>query len=119
MSQGARVAAAALLLLAAVPVFAQPQSATDSPPATGAIEGRVTDPGGQPIEGASIGLAGTGRGVTTSADGRYRLSGVRVGVAQVIIQAGGHKKQIRDVQVDAGLVTKHDAQLAEEVVVLP
>lgn len=64
-----------LALAASAPVFAQSTSA--------ALSGRVTDPSGAPLAGATVEIvhvpSGTRRTVTTDAQGRFSASGLRVG----------------------------------------
>lgn len=48
---------------------------TETPPAPAAIiTGRVTDENNAPLPGVSVVLKGTNRGISTDADGRYRLT---------------------------------------------
>lgn len=50
----------------------EPAEKPISPPVD--VRGKVTDEQGRPIEGASVLLKGTNTGVTTAADGSYRIS---------------------------------------------
>ncbi|MDQ6769583.1 MAG: carboxypeptidase-like regulatory domain-containing protein, partial [Gemmatimonadota bacterium] len=63
--------------LAFVPLLAFAQS-------SGTITGRVTESGsGQPVADANVVIVGTTRGARTDAEGRYRISDVPAGPAQV------------------------------------
>src|SRR5215471_7918539 len=61
------------------------------PSAAGTITGRVTDKEtGAPILGASVTVVGTTLGNNTDEDGRYRITGVPVGLASVTARRIGY-----------------------------
>jgi TonB-dependent SusC/RagA subfamily outer membrane receptor len=87
--------AAALLLGAAAPLFAQ----------AGTISGRVTDAASQrPLAGAQVQVTGATRSAVTNADGDYTLT---VGPGSVTVRAStlGYSSQSRTVTVAAGQAT--------------
>ena len=90
-SSGRRLSLGALLLLLAVPAFAQRFTA--------AIRGHVTDPSRAAIAGAKVTLRneGTGlaRSVTTNEAGNYSFPDLPVGSYQVEVTFAGFKKEVR------------------------
>lgn len=58
-------------------------------PATGAVEGTITDADGTPIEGATVCVSGTAICTTTDADGSFRLDGVETNVTRVLVTKAG------------------------------
>jgi len=82
------------LALAAGQVYGQ--SSTSS-----ALSGRVTDPEGKPVAGATVVIkhvpSGTTRTVTTDDEGRYGSQGLRVGGPfEVTVTADGYEAVVRD-----------------------
>lgn len=87
------------LLLAALAVLSAPPAAAQS----AALAGRVTDvESGAPVPGATVRVDGTGRGAAADADGRYRLDGLRLGPATVVVSAVGYSATRRAVALAAG-----------------
>jgi hypothetical protein len=80
------------MFLLAMTVFAQTN--------TGIISGRITDPSGAVIVGASITVVhietNTESVSTTNADGLYRVPGLRDGAYRMTVTAPGFKKEVRD-----------------------
>ena len=81
--------ALALFALAFVPRAAEAQ--------TGKISGTVTDAAtGQPLEGVSVFLQGTGAGALTNASGRYFILSVPPGTYTIVVHSvEGHSRLIR------------------------
>ncbi len=70
---------------------------------TGRITGVVTDSSsGQPVPSATVTIVGTKLGAATNSDGRYSISGVPVGTAQVRVQRLGYSPRTRSVAVVSG-----------------
>ena len=83
----------ALLAAAALPVLA---TAQDWKGTQGRFEGRVLDPDGKPIEGATVRLELPGRGGTTlktDKKGKWAIGGVAAGRWNVDIEAAGFQKK--------------------------
>jgi Ca-activated chloride channel family protein len=91
----------------------------------GRIEGKVTDPGGAPLEGAQVLLARTARSALSDKNGRYVLD--HVPPATYVLMArriGFTAHEVRNVVVESGKTTTIDIQLTatgalgvEEIVV--
>jgi TonB-linked SusC/RagA family outer membrane protein len=62
--------------------------------AGGRMKGKVTDPNGDPLPGATVQITGSTRGVTADEDGNYELSGVRVGTKVTISYIGMEPQEI-------------------------
>jgi hypothetical protein len=84
-----------------------------TPVATFSISGTIseaTESGTAPVEGVAVGRAETDDWVVTNADGFYRLSGLRAGMAHFVLSKAGYKPQEvemmieGDAQLDAVLV---------------
>ena len=82
----------ALILLLAIPVFAQNN--------TGIISGRVTDASGAVVPGAQIMVTQTETNAeaasATNSDGLFRVPSLNAGPYKVAVTAPGFKKQVRD-----------------------
>lgn len=70
-----------LPLLAAPAAYAQPY----------ALAGTVHGPGHAPVPGATVQIAGTTRGTTADADGRFRLDRLEVGRYTLVVSAVGYR----------------------------
>jgi hypothetical protein len=87
----------------------------DPAPATGTIEGIVSDANG-PIDGARVSLDGR-TGATTNAQGRYHFDRVAAGPHQLMISTqgnrnhGGGRMVQMPIVVDGNKVARGDAQL--------
>lgn len=83
---------------------------------TGQITGKVTDPTGAIVPGASINVKSvdTGRVVTAVAgnDGTYTVAALQPGLYDVTAQAGSFKPTTKRIQVTVGSRVTHDIQLA-------
>ena len=79
-------------------VVAQAAAATQ-----GTLNGRVTDPRGNPIAGAAVSVAGAGPAVTatTNNDGRFTFA-LQPGVYTVTVNRGGFETAQNDVAIVAG-----------------
>lgn len=75
---------------------------------TGGIEGVVTDPAVQPVEGADVTLVEANRSSTTQADGSYAISSVEPGEHTLRVTADGFLSQETTVDVVAGSVEAID-----------
>jgi hypothetical protein len=107
-----------------------PATATAPAKATGTISGKVLDPDGKPVKGATVnavaggaaaparGQGGGGRGArpaplattTTGDDGTYKLDAVPVGKVRVtaMLRGTGNGRSAADLDVTAGNDTKAD-----------
>src|SRR6266403_1732077 len=109
--------AAALVLLACAPAFAQQT--------TGSVTGRVVDQQGAAVPGASVTAksptTGFTRTETSDAEGLYRLNALPVGIYEVTAELQGFQTvSKKDVEVNVGQVVAIDfplkvAALAETV----
>jgi hypothetical protein len=75
--------------------------------ATGDITGRVADPGGSVVPGATVTARNTGTGltraVTTNSDGDYTISQLPPGIYDITVEARGFSRAVlKDVQVLVG-----------------
>jgi len=61
--------------------------------AQGTVKGKITDSNGEPLIGASVGVAGTGRSASTDADGMYSLS-LSNGTYQINVAYTGFKNRL-------------------------
>jgi hypothetical protein len=81
-----------VVLLAAVPAFAQVDYATAT------LKGTVTDPTGAVISSATVTVANTATGLTkttkTAADGSYQIPALPPGAYQVTIEASGFSREV-------------------------
>src|SRR5262245_35203216 len=94
--QLARICCAIVFVFAALLI---PMSAS-SQELRGKITGRVVDANGSPVSGASVKVTDVSRAatttLTTNADGLFDAPYLRPGVYQVLIEASGFKKALRD-----------------------
>lgn len=79
----------------------------------GGVEGVVTSPAIEPIEGANVTLDGTDASATTAEDGSYALSNVKPGTYTLAIRADGFLSTETEIDVRAGEVTTHDTILTQ------
>lgn len=83
---------------------------------TGQITGKVTDPAGAVVPGATVNVKSveTGRLITftTTEEGLYTAPALQPGLYDVTIQAGSFKPATRRVQVTVGSRVTVDMQLA-------
>ena len=105
-----------LLAAASAGVMARPTSAVAQ--ATGQITGVVSSTDGQPIEGASVTLAGTTRGILTNAQGRFSLTAVPAGTHQLRARFIGFGEGTQQVVVTAGATTTANFTLTRQAVQL-
>ena len=77
--------------------------------ATGTVTGRVTDAkSGAPIDGASVEVSSARIGSLSSAEGRFRITGVQAGPRLLIVRRIGFAVIRREVNVIAGQETTAD-----------
>lgn len=81
---------------------------------TGGIEGIVTDPAVQPIQGANVTLVELNRSATTAEDGSYAISRVEPGSYTLRVEAERFLPQEQEVDVSVGSVEQVDVILAHE-----
>ncbi|MFM8338130.1 MAG: carboxypeptidase regulatory-like domain-containing protein, partial [Opitutaceae bacterium] len=82
-------------------------------PATGAIEGRVTNPAtGLVVERARIAIEGTTLEAFSGTDGYYRLEAVPAGTARLRATFSGFPAASATVEVAAGRTAQRDFQLS-------
>src|SRR5437868_3438648 len=103
------VMAAALLLFAVAPIaLAQTE--------TGQIVGKVTDPNGASVAGASVSIKSveTGREVTATSndEGVYTVTNLQPGIYDVTVQSGSFKPNTQRIKVTVGAKLSVDTQLA-------
>src|SRR4029079_17936027 len=83
---------------------------------TGGIQGKVLDPQGGLVNGASITITNIGTNVSTTAttanDGTYRVSNLQPGNYRVETNASGFGKSSAEVVVEVGVITPYDVNLA-------
>ncbi len=84
--------------------------------ATGQIVGKVTDPNGAVISGATVSVKSvdTGREMTATSDneGSYTIPALQPGLYDVVVQSGNFKASNQRVQVTVGSKVSVDTQLA-------
>lgn len=80
------------------------------------LTGKVVDPGGQPVAGATVIVVGTSNGVVTDMDGNFTIK-AQVG-APVIVSILGYKDANADMKDGLVITLAEDAQLLEETVVV-
>jgi len=82
-------------------------NATAQNAASGRVAGRVLATSTEaPLAGASVALAGTQRGVTADANGRFAIEDVPPGEATLRVRFLGYAPQTRTVQVQRGATTR-------------
>lgn len=101
-----------LILAAAFSVTALAQAGGS----TSEIKGRVTDPNGAVVNGATVTVTDVGKGVsrtaTTDGDGEYRFLNLLPGTYQLRVQASGFSSQNKNaVQVTVGQTLDQDFSL--------
>ncbi|TGE20291.1 TonB-dependent siderophore receptor [Hymenobacter aquaticus] len=103
------------LLFSALALAAQGQTAT--------IQGRITNPGGQAVAGAGVGIKGTAQGANTDAEGNFQIAGLAAGSYTLHVRLVGFGSQERRVKLAAGetstqnfVLTESTEQLQEVVV---
>jgi TonB-dependent receptor len=84
--------------------------------ATGSVTGRVYDQAtGRSLQGAVVRIAGTNASDYTDSEGRFRISGVRPGPANVEIEYVGLDPMSQSITVSAGAATTLDVGLKSAV----
>jgi TonB-linked SusC/RagA family outer membrane protein len=105
-----------MLIVAAVGVLGSSSYAQAQ--ATGQVTGTVTGEGGRPISGASVSVAGTTRGETTDAAGRYTITAVPAGSHVIRATAAGYAEATTSVTVTAGQTANANLSLTQQAVQL-
>jgi hypothetical protein len=84
----------------------------DLPPAptTGTVKGRIADPEGAPLPGATVRLGA--RSATTGDDGTFTLDDVTPGSVDVLVERPGHEPTQRTLTITAGAEAQLDVTLA-------
>ena len=106
----------ALLLLTAFLITAfliTPQTAEAQSRA--AVEGRVTNPDGTPLQGVQVADPAIQRGTTTGADGRYRIESLPTGKHIIEYRFVGFQNVTREVILDAGETAEVNVTLRSRV----
>ena len=85
---------------------------------TGAVQGTITDPRGQPLAGATVLIEGSPYGGATDGSGVYRLAGLPSGVHALRVRLVGYVERRERVTVTAGDTVTLNLQLALSVVEL-
>lgn len=91
------------------PVQKQRADVTDD---LGGIEGVVTDPAVQPVEGATVTMKTSDRSATTSDDGSFAFSRLAPGTHTLVFNQSGFLSTEKTVDVSAGEVTRLDVVLS-------
>src|SRR5688572_9739780 len=86
--------------------------ALNAQPATGTIEGRISNPAGKNLERARITVEGTTLETFSDSDGNYRLTNVPPGAARVSAFFTGLQRQTNSVNVPADGTAQLDIQLS-------
>lgn len=86
---------------------------------SGGIEGVVTNPAVEPIEGAAVTIEETGEESTTASDGSFAFSEVPPGTYTLQVEAEGFLDAERQVDVAASEVTTIDVVLTEQPDTIP
>ena len=98
----------AMLLMGAMTAFAQST-------VTGGISGKVVDPNGAAVNGASVTVTNTGTNASVTAvssdDGVFRVTNLQPGKYRVEISAAGFGKGTNEVVVEVGTITSVDIPL--------
>ena len=90
--------------------------ANPSQMAGGTVQGRVLNTAiGDYLRNAEVSIAGTTIAVRSEGDGRFRLTGVPAGTAEIIVRYTGLRESRASVQVAAGDTVTQDLQLASAV----
>ncbi len=79
---------------------------------SGAIEGRVTDDEGRPLEGVSLGIPSLGLTTASGRDGAVRIDDVPVGSWPVVATSTRHLARLMNVTVNRGETTRLDVMMA-------
>lgn len=85
--------------------------------AQGALDGRVLDPDGTPVEGVTVTLERVGQqggeagSVQTRSDGAFQFDGLAVGAYRLVIAGPGWERVSRRVELDAGQQRSFDLTL--------
>ena len=74
-------------------------STVTNPSTVGTVTGRIVDANGNPIEGATVLVAGTEISSITSANGSYSLADVPGGAQKLNLSMAGYQDQVYDVEV--------------------
>lgn len=110
------VASAGLGFLSIVLALAISSGTTMAQSATGQIVGKVTDPNGAVVSGATVSAKAvdTGRETTATSDdqGGYIITALQPGLYDITVQAGNFKPSNQRVQVTIGSKVSVDTQLA-------
>lgn len=85
---------------------------------TAVIEGTVTDVEGRPLPGANVRIAGTQQGVSTDADGAYRILAVEPGTQTVVASFIGYETTQETITLTAGETRTIDFRLQASAVAL-
>lgn len=95
-------------LCVAISVFAQGSN-------SGTIRGRVTDPNGASVSGASVKVTDLGTGIvrdlTTNGDGDYEASTLKSGNYSVTVAAPNFKSSVTNVELSGSDTVRADAKL--------
>ncbi|MEM7788319.1 MAG: TonB-dependent receptor [Bacteroidota bacterium] len=82
---------------------------------TGKLSGRVVDPGGQPLIGATVLVVGTDLGAATDVDGVYNVLRIPPGTVSVRFSSIGYQTQVLEgVRIASNTTTELDVTLVEE-----
>src|SRR6185503_20502405 len=111
-----RVTNRGLLFVSAVFAVLIMAGAAFAQSATGQIVGKVTDPNGDVVSGATISVKSvdTGREMTATSDneGSYTITALQPGLYDLVVQSGNFKASNQRVQVTVGSRVSVDTQLA-------
>lgn len=104
------------MALEATSLSANAAPAAQAAAATGIASGRVVDPEGEPLIGATVLVKGTSNGTSTDLDGLFTLKGVKG--KTLVISYVGYKTQEVKVGENIEVVMREDSEMLDELVVV-
>ena len=103
-----------LMLAALLLVLAASETEADT---RGKLSGRVVDPRGQSVVGATVIILGTTLGAAADVDGNYVILNIPASVYEVRASAVGYQaKIVKEVRVNAGQTTTLNVTIAESLI---
>ncbi|MEZ4686908.1 MAG: SusC/RagA family TonB-linked outer membrane protein [Bacteroidia bacterium] len=82
--------------------------------AQGTLSGKVTDRGGDPVEGATVFIQALGKGTFSDGDGNYKLASIPAGEHSLSVRMLGYAEQSQTVTVENGKTTTTNFSLQDE-----
>ena len=103
----AAVLGAALFAAGALRAQTAPAGAPPPAAAIDTLAGTVTDPGGRPVERATVALPELGRVAVTGADGGFRMVQVPAGRYTLVVRRLGYAAGVRELTLAPGQPVAH------------